>query len=105
LLSRFFEKEKIMAAIKSATRRLRSIKGSCFLTHGADSYDKQGMKKALRAMGKALLDEEVAQELIDDLNYEEYCRERDDNLQLELAMAHENFTWSDWIDFPEIFRD
>ena len=48
-----------MSSIKSATRRLRSIKGSCFLTHGADSYDKHGMKKAVRQMSKEIVSEQL----------------------------------------------
>ena len=39
------------------TNRLRGVKGSCFLIHGSDNYDHDGLKKALRATGKDLIRE------------------------------------------------
>lgn len=44
----------IRAAHRTASR-LRHTKGSCYLTHGADSYDKKSLRKALRNHGKALI--------------------------------------------------
>ncbi len=37
--------------------RLRGVKGSCFLTHGSDDYDHDGLKNALRATSKDLIRE------------------------------------------------
>jgi len=46
-----------MTAIAKATRRVRTTKGSCYLTHGSDSYDKKGLAKARRAFDKAVIAE------------------------------------------------
>ena len=45
--------------IASATRRFRNRKGSCYLTHGADSYDKRGKRKTQRQLDRALIDEAI----------------------------------------------
>ena len=37
--------------------RLRGIKGSSYLTHGSDDYDHRGLRKALRATAKDLINE------------------------------------------------
>lgn len=45
--------------IASATRRYGNRKGSCYLTHGADSYDKHGKRKTQRQLDRALIDEAI----------------------------------------------
>ena len=37
--------------------RFKSIKGHSYLTHGSDDYDHKGLKKALRATGRDLIEE------------------------------------------------
>lgn len=37
--------------------RLKGVKGSCYLTHGSDDYDHRGLKKALRAISRDLINE------------------------------------------------
>lgn len=39
--------------------RLAGVKGSSYLTRGADDYDHRGLKKALRAMGRDLIQEAI----------------------------------------------
>lgn len=48
-----------MAKISSATRRFRTTKGACYLTHGADSYDKRGLNKARRSLDQAAIAEQL----------------------------------------------
>jgi len=45
--------------IAAATRRFRTRRGSSFLTHGSDSYDKHGKRKTQRALDKALIEEQI----------------------------------------------
>ena len=46
-----------MSTIAKATARVRNTRRSCFLTHGADSYDKRGLKKAHRSLDRAIVNE------------------------------------------------
>ena len=46
-----------MITIAKATHRVRNTKGSSYLTHGSDAYDKRGLKKALRGLNKAIVAE------------------------------------------------
>lgn len=43
--------------IATAQSRIRSNKGSSFLTHGSDNYDHKGLKKARRELDQALIEE------------------------------------------------
>ena len=47
---------------RTAQGRIRSSKNASFLTHGSDDHDHKSYKKALRALGKALIEEELADE-------------------------------------------
>lgn len=54
-----------MATITKATRTFRNTKGSCYLTHGADSYDKRGLNKARRRMDAAVIAEQQEETAFD----------------------------------------
>ncbi len=45
--------------IRNASRRLGNVVGSCYGTHGSDSYDKRGKAKAMRAMDRAIIQEQL----------------------------------------------
>ena len=49
--------------VKTAQSKIRSTRGSSFLTHGSDNYDHKGLKKARRALDQAIIEEE----LVDDV--------------------------------------
>lgn len=40
---------------RTTARRIRNRKHSCYLTHGSDSYDRKGLKRAHREHGKAIV--------------------------------------------------
>lgn len=46
-----------MNKLANAQARFRSARGASFLTHGSDNYDHKGLKKARRAIDRALIEE------------------------------------------------
>lgn len=46
--------------IRQATARIRSNRGSSFLTRGADNYDHKGLNAARRVMDRAVIAEQMA---------------------------------------------
>ena len=48
--------------VATAQGRIRSSKGSSFLTHGGDNYDHRSLNVARRALDKALIEEELNEE-------------------------------------------
>ena len=45
--------------IATATRRVRTTKGECYLTHGSDTYNKHGLRKARRILDTAIVEEQL----------------------------------------------
>jgi hypothetical protein len=50
---------EVRMSIAAATSKLRYSKGCINRTHGGDTYDHKKMKKALRSMDKALVNEQL----------------------------------------------
>jgi hypothetical protein len=68
--------------LATAQKRLRGVKGSSFLTHGSDSYDRSGLQVALRNLGRALIeeqlrDQETAAREEEELEFKLYCQQLD----------------------------
>lgn len=74
-----------MAAIASATRRFRTTKG-CYLTHGADSYDKKGLNKARRAVDRAVIAEQQ-----DETEFDRQIAEGDAFRLVVTTQVYENY--------------
>ncbi len=51
-----------MNKLAKAHAAVRSVRGSSFLTKGSDNYDHKGMKKARRAVDRALVEEALETE-------------------------------------------
>ena len=54
--------------IAKAQSKIRSVRGASFLTHGGDNYDHKGMKKARRALDRAIIEEAFDDKVVADVD-------------------------------------